>query len=185
MGIRARRPVALQLPEWSVVSAERRAHIRGVLLTLMRWADAMDIGPGERDRWRRAALLHDALKDAPVEVQDSLADVRWGPTNLLHGPAAAVLAERHGETDAGVLSAIRYHSVGFAGWDRVGRMLYLADYLEPGRTAMPDAVREIRRRVPANPDGALREVARLRIVQHLQRAHPLLPETVAFWNAVI
>jgi HD superfamily phosphohydrolase YqeK len=151
----------------------------------MRWADILDVVPKERDRWRRAALLHDALKDAPLHVQDALADVRWGPTNLLHGPAAAVLAERHGETDRGVLNAVRYHSVGFAGWDCVGRMLYLADYLEPGRAGMPPAAGEIRRRVTDDPHAALRDVTRLRIAHHLRRGHPLLPETVAFWNALI
>jgi HD superfamily phosphohydrolase YqeK len=151
----------------------------------MRWADKLDVAPAERDRWRRAALLHDALKDAPLQLQDALADVRWGPTNLLHGPAAAVLAERHGEIDRGVLDAVRYHSVGYAGWDRVGRMLYLADYLEPGRDGMPAAAGAIRRRVTDDPHAALRDVARLRIVHHLRRGHPLLPETVAFWNALI
>jgi HD superfamily phosphohydrolase YqeK len=154
-------------------------------MTLMEWSDALAVGSEERDRWRRAALLHDALKDAPPELQESLADVRWGSRNLLHGPAAAVLARRHGETDAGVLSAVRYHSVGFARWDRVGRMLYLADYLEPGRVGLSEEVPEIRRRVTADPDRALRDVARLRIVHHLHRAHPLLPETVAFWNTLI
>jgi HD superfamily phosphohydrolase YqeK len=154
-------------------------------MTLMEWSDALAVGSEERDRWRRAALLHDALKDAPLELQESLADVRWGAKNLLHGPAAAVLAQRHGETDAGVLSAVRYHSVGFARWDRVGRMLYLADYLEPGRVGLSEEVPEIRGRVTADPERALRDVARLRIVHHLGRAHPLLPETVAFWNALI
>jgi HD superfamily phosphohydrolase YqeK len=95
-----------------------------------------------------------------------------------------VLAQRHGESDAGVLSAVRYHSVGFASWDRVGRMLYLADYLEPGRVGLSEEVPAIRRRVTADPDRALRDVARLRIVHHLHRAHPLLPETVAFWNTL-
>ena len=32
-----------------------------------------------------------------------------------------------------VLDAIRWHTVGFAEWDRTGRALYMADFLEPGR----------------------------------------------------
>ena len=115
----------------------------------------------------------------------ALADVHWGPKSLLHGPAAAELAAQHGESDAGVLSAVRYHSVGYAGWDAVGRMLYVADYLEPNRVGMPARAAELRARVPEDPESALLEIARLRIGHHVQRAHPLLPETVAFWNALV
>jgi HD superfamily phosphohydrolase YqeK len=27
---------------------------------------------------------------------------------------------------------VRFHSSGYAGWDDVGKMLFLADFLEPG-----------------------------------------------------
>jgi HD superfamily phosphohydrolase YqeK len=151
----------------------------------MTWARRFGVSEVERDRWRRAALMHDAVKDAPTAELEALADIRWGPKNLLHGPAAARLAEQHGETDPGVLSAIRYHSVGYAGWDEVGRMLYVADYLEPGRAGLPAEVAEMRARVPDDPDGALRDVAGLRIGRHVARAHPLLAETVAFWNGLL
>ena len=185
MAPRANDASALALPSWARVSPGRRAHIQGVSNLLMTWAERMDVSGVERDRWHRAALLHDALKDAPSAHLQALADIRWGTTKLLHGPAAACLAERHGESDPGVLSAIRYHSVGYEGWDEVGRMLYMADYVEPGRVGMPAQVAEIRARVPDDPESALLEVARLRIGHHVARAHPLLPETVAFWNGLL
>ncbi len=182
---RANDPSALELPSWARVSQERRVHIQGVSNLLMSWADRLDVSGVERDRWHRAALLHDALKDAPSAHLRELADLRWGSANLLHGPAAACLAERHGESDPGVLSAIRYHSVGYVGWDEVGRMLYMADYLEPSRVRMPAQVGEVRARVPDDPESALLDVARLRIGHHVARAHRLLPETVAFWNGLL
>lgn len=172
------------LPAWAQVTAGRRAHIRRVTALLEAWADALGVAPGERARWRRAAALHDALKDAPPETIARLAAPRLGPPSLWHGPAAARRAERDGERDPGVLDAIRYHSVGYAGWDRVGRMLYLADYLEPGRRFEPDARRGWVTRVPEAPDAVLREVACARIAHGLRRGWPLLPETVAFWNAL-
>ncbi|MGH2668244.1 MAG: hypothetical protein ACREMC_01940, partial [Gemmatimonadales bacterium] len=113
---------------------------------------------------------HDALRDAP------LADP------LAHGPAAADRAAAEGERDGGVLDAVRYHTVGYAGWDDVGRMLYLADFLDPGRDFDRDGRRALAARVPADRDRVLREVARRRIEWVVRSGWPLPPDTVAFWN---
>ena len=175
---------ALQLPAWARIAPTRVRHVEGVRNLLAHWSEELGVGSKEAERWRRAAVLHDALKDAPTAELTELADVMWGIDKLLHGPAAAVMAERDGETDPGVLAAVRYHSVGFAGWDDVGRMLYMADYLEPGRSGLPSPLRDLQELVPRDPVGALCEVARLRIAHHVGKAHPLLPETVAFWNGL-
>jgi len=132
----------------------------------------MGVAAAERERWIRAGWLHDALRDAP------LGDL------MAHGPAAADRAEQDGERDRGVLDAVRYHTVGYAGWDHVGRMLYLADFLEPGRDFDPDGRRELAARVPLERDVVLRDVARRRVDWVLRSGWPLVPETVAFWNAL-
>jgi len=163
----------VSLPGWAEVSAERRGHIERVVALLNGWADAMHVAPQERERWLRAGWLHDALRDAP------LADL------LAHGPAAAERAARNGERDRGVLDAVRYHTVGYAGWEDVGRMLYLADFLEPQRDFDPDERRALAQRVPAERDAVLRDVARRRLEWVLRSGWPLAPETVAFWNALV
>ena len=89
------------------------------------------------------------------------------------------------KTDRGVLEAVRYHTVGYAGWDAVGRMLYLADYLEPGRPFDADDRGQLAERVPRERDEVLRDVARRRITWVLHSGWPLPPETVAFWNALV
>jgi HD superfamily phosphohydrolase YqeK len=172
------------LPAWAVITDKRRKHIERVVDTLAEWADAMRVSARERRRWARAAWMHDALKDAPREMLRDFAAPFDGPRSLWHGPAAARRAELDGERDQGVLDAVRYHSVGFAGWDRVGRMLYLADFLESGRRHHDAARAAQAARVPADPDGVLREVARDRIAHGIRKGWPLLPETVAFWNAL-
>jgi HD superfamily phosphohydrolase YqeK len=153
-----------------------------VAALLARWADARAVLPVERDRWLRAAYLHDAVKDADRAWLASVAPNAWEVDALRHGPAAAILARREGERDQGVLDAVWYHSVGFAGWDEVGRMLYLADYLEPGREHSSHADRSLADRVPADPRGALLNVAGRRIAALVSRQKALLPETVEFWN---
>ena len=161
----------MSLPPWAQVTAERCAHIERVVALLARWADAMGIDPKERDRWLRAGWLHDALRDAPFEDR------------LAHGPAAADRAAAEGETDRGMLDAVRYHTIGSAGWDDVGRMLYLADFLEPGRDHDADRER-LARTVPTQRDAVLREVARRRIDWVLRSGWPLPEATVAFWNSL-
>ncbi|HEX9703827.1 MAG TPA: HD domain-containing protein [Gemmatimonadales bacterium] len=163
----------MTLPAWAHVSPARRAHSERVAALLGEWATTMDVRDPERRRWITAAYLHDALRDAPLD--DPLA----------HGPAAADRAAQDGETDRGVLDAVRYHTVGYAGWDDVGRMLYLADYLEPGRSFDSDARRRLAERVPRQKDDVLREVARRRIEWVVRSGWPLPPETVAFWNTLV
>ena len=162
----------MSLPDWAQVTPARRGHVERVVSLLGEWAGAMHVSSAERDRWLRAAWLHDALRDAP------LGDL------MAHGPAAADRAAQNGERDRGVLDAVRYHTVGYAGWDDVGRMLYLADFLEPGRDFDPDGRRTLAQRVPAERDAMLREVARRRLEWVVRSGWPLVPETVAFWNAL-
>lgn len=161
----------MSLPAWAVVTPARRAHIERVVALLNSWADMMEVAPRERDRWVRAGWLHDALRDAP------LADAR------AHGPAAADRAAADGENDRGVLDAVRFHTIGSPAWDDVGRMLYLADFLEPGRS-IPDGA-ELTRRVPNERDGVLTEVARRRLAWILRSGWPLPDATVAFWNQLV
>lgn len=165
---------ALELPDWAVVTPERRAHIAGVAALLERWAHALSVSDGERARWLRAAWLHDALRDAEG-FDDELA----------HGPAAADRAARDGERDQGVLDAVRYHSIGCARWDGVGRMLYCADFLEPGRKFDRAERGALAERLPSDPAAVLRAVAERRIHWVVRSGWRLLPETVAFWNALV
>lgn len=164
----------MNLPPWAEVTPERRAHIERVAALLAEWAAAMRVSEHERARWLKAAYLHDALRDAG----------RLANAELAHGPAAADRAAREGESDRGMLDAVRYHSRGYARWDDVGRMLYLADFLEPGRPFETPDRRSLTGRVPQERDDVLREVARRRIAWVLRSGWALLPETVEFWNAL-
>lgn len=162
----------MTLPAWAVVTPARRAHIERVAALLSQWADALHTPGAERQRWLKAAWLHDALRDAPL------------PDELAHGPVAADRALREGETDRGILDAVRYHTIGYAGWDDVGRMLYLADFLEPGREFDRAERAALAARVPAQRDDVLRDVAARRIAWVVRSGWPLPPETVDFWNAL-
>jgi len=173
------------LPAWARVSDARRAHVERVAALTETWATAMHVSPAECERWMRAAFLHDALRDAEPELLAELAPEWSHVPKLRHGPAAAVLAERDGERDRGILEAVRFHSIGYADWDAAGRMLYLADYLEPGRPARRAEHQALAARVPGEPEVILREVARERLAWAVERGRPILPQTIRFWNAIV
>ncbi len=172
------------LPWWSIVSQERLGHIERVVSLVASWAEALRVPERERERWLRAAWLHDALRDAPAEELERWAPSSPGPPELRHGPASAARAKSEGETDRGLLDAVRYHSLGLAEWDMAGRTLYCADYLEPGRSFARERRAELARRYPSDPRGVLRQVASDRVGHLVASGWPLLDPTVRFWNSL-
>lgn len=76
-----------------------------------------------------SALLQKARKfDILVDTVEQLVPV------LLHGPVGAVIAElEFGISDPEVLSAVRFHTTGKENMSILEKIIYLADYIEPGR----------------------------------------------------
>ena len=174
----------LVLPAWAKVTDKRRKHIARVMALLTQWADAIEISSDERDAWLQAGRLHDALRDAPEEELRALARDDEREAELLHGPAVANLLIEEGEGNAPLLAAIRYHTVGSAEWDRTGRALYMADFLEPGRGFSRRDRAFLATQVPHDFDGVFRQVLRARLEYALREGYTLFPETVSLWNAV-
>jgi HD superfamily phosphohydrolase YqeK len=175
---------AIDLPVWAVVSERRRGHIARVVALIDGWADDMAVPAPERAAWRDAARWHDALRDAPEPVLRAALGDQESDANLLHGPAAAARLAADGERRAEVLEAVRWHTTGSVTWGRTGRALYMADFLEPERAFARDDRQYLARQAPADFDGTFRQVVRLRLEWALREGKPLLPPTVALWNAV-
>lgn len=87
-----------------------------------------------------AAAFHDYAKNWSTEklktyIQRNLSDELLDyHVELWHGPVAAhVLEKKYKVTDEDVLLAIRHHTTGRANMGKVEMIVYLADYIEPGR----------------------------------------------------
>lgn len=174
--------MSLALPHWAIVSERRHGHIARVTALVERWADAMGVPTAEKDRWRTAAVLHDALRDAtPAQLGRWTPQEDW-PLALWHGPAAAAAVAADGLDDRGIRDAIRYHSVGWTGWDDAGRMLFMADFLEPGRSYFDASLAELSARVPRDPGAGFREVLERRVLWARAAGKALRPETEALWT---
>ena len=178
---------APELPAWAQAGDKRRAHIARVTALLDRWAGEMRLPAEEARAWHDAGLLHDALRDAPESELRALVrgtPFEEAPAGVLHGPAAAARLEIEGETRAGVLMAVRWHTVGNADWDRTGRALFMADFLEPGRGFMRDDRAFLASHLPTDFDGVFRQVVRTRLEWTLREGKPLFPESAVLWNSV-
>lgn len=103
---------------------------------------------GDPSAARLAGLLHDYARELPPAELMQMA-VRFGldidPVEareplLLHGKVAAALArERFGLTDPSLLAALALHITGAPGMSLLAKLVFLADFIEPGRT-FPQAV---------------------------------------------
>lgn len=173
------------LPDWAKVSPKRLQHIQRVAELVVLWSGRMSVPDSERNRWLRAVWLHDALRDASVAELRDAAPSSPGPVELRHGPASAARAKAEGESDRGVLDAVRYHSVGLAEWDMVGRVLYCADYLEPGRQDVGQERARLAERFPSEPLDVLSQVARLRMLHLIDSGRSIPQPTVRFWNSLV
>lgn len=171
-----------KLPRWAVAGPARVRHMRRVAALLDEWARASGRDEAERGRWRAAGMLHDVLREADpaVLIREVPRDLRGLPPALVHGPAAAARLRREGVEDEPLLEAVAYHTIGRPGLALPGRMLYVADFLEPGRSFEADWRAELRARMPGDLDAVLRAVVDARIDHLMSEGSGVRPETLAF-----
>jgi HD superfamily phosphohydrolase YqeK len=181
----AQAAAALEMPSWACVSDKRLAHIQRVTAMLDEWAVKLRLPAEEALAWHDAGRYHDGLRDAPEEM---LRELAGDPPNyaleMLHGPAAAERLRRDGDRRAELLDAIRFHTIGSAEWARVGRALYMADYLDPGRKFSRADRAYLAAQAPHDFDATFRQVVRARLEWSLREGMRLYPEAVVLWNSV-
>lgn len=143
-----------------VQDAKRFEHTLGVEYTAA--ALAMCHGASVEDA-RLAGLLHDCAKCFSDEKRLSVCKKKNIPITeiegrnpfLLHAKVGAFLAkEKYGVENRDVLNAILYHTTGREGMSLLEKIIFVADYIEPGRKQAPN-LPEIRRLAFQDLDKAL------------------------------
>lgn len=141
---------------------------------------------------RLAGLVHDCAKgldDHQLVQQATLygLDISYWQDydlSLLHGPVAAALArERLGITDAEILHAVAVHTTGCTDMNLLDLVLFVADYIEPGRTF--EGVDRIRRAAEQSLELAALE-GFATTIEHLLRTNRLIhPLTIHARNSLL
>ncbi|WP_112181419.1 bis(5'-nucleosyl)-tetraphosphatase (symmetrical) YqeK [Paraliobacillus zengyii] len=93
------------------------------------------------DKIELAAIFHDYAKYRDLDEMKRWIEKSTLPKDLLdyhselwHGPVGALLVEREvGITDRTILQAIHWHTTGKAYMNTMEKIIFLADYIEPGR----------------------------------------------------
>jgi HD superfamily phosphohydrolase YqeK len=176
-----------RLPVWAEAKPKRRRHMERVAELMGEWADRLGLSPKERVHWRATGWLHDSLRDAdPEKLRAGLAPpFRELPAPFLHGPAAATRLEAEGVEDVDMLDAIRYHTLGNASLERLGRALITADFIEPGRPELPEWRAALRARMPESLDEVFTTVVGARLRVGIERGKPIRPEFMEMWNGLV
>lgn len=143
--------------------AKRFAHTLGVEFTAaalaMRYqADVTDA--------QIAGLLHDCAKCLTDEKRVSICEKHQIPMTdierrnpfLLHAKVGEFLAkEKYGITNPDILNAIRFHTTGRENMSLLERIVFVADYIEPGRRQAPNLA-EIRQLAFTDLDAAMLKI---------------------------
>lgn len=123
---------------------ERFRHTMGVMYT----AASLAMAHGEdMEKALLAGLLHDCAKCIPNDKKLKLCKKHQIPITesekkspfLLHAKLGAYMAEAvYGVKDPEILHAIEVHTTGAPGMNRLDKILFVADYMEPNRNKAAD-----------------------------------------------
>ncbi|MCD8503134.1 MAG: bis(5'-nucleosyl)-tetraphosphatase (symmetrical) YqeK [Bacillaceae bacterium] len=174
--------VKAHLPE------KRYRHTLGVLQTAV---DLAKIYHACEHEVTLAAIFHDYAKYHAVEemrstiISESLDEryLHYGD-ELLHGPIGAYLVKtKFGIGNERVLNAIRYHTTGRVGMTLVEKIIFIADYIEPGRNF--PGVDEVRNVVTCDLDLAVIYAIQNTVQFLMKKQMPIFPDTIDTYNSLI
>lgn len=140
-----------------------------------------------------AGLLHDCAKYVSNAKKISKCEKRNIPIReceyknpeLLHAKLSAVYAkEKYHVEDEEILSAITWHTTGKPGMTALEKIIYIADYIEPNRTILPE-MDMIRKEAYSDLDQCLLHILSNSIL-YLEKkgaaVDPLTKETYDYYN---
>ncbi len=142
----------------------RYEHTKGVMYT----AGCLAMAHGcSIENAMLAGLLHDCAKCIPDQEKIKMCEkndipitqVEYeNPDKLLHAKLGAFLAEtRYEVKNPEILHAIRVHTTGEPGMSMLDKIIYIADYIEPGRNKASN-LELVRRLAFADLDACMAEI---------------------------
>lgn len=170
------------------LTKHRYQHTIGVLHTALKLAKRF--GASEK-KTELAAIFHDYAKFRNREEMRELITTIWDDKNivdygdeLLHAPCGAYFVEKEiGITDEEILNAIRYHTTGRPNMTLLEKIIFLADYIEPGRHF--PGVDDVRELAEVDLDEAIILALQRTIAFLMKRKQLIYPLTVATYNDLI
>lgn len=181
------RDVALKIVK-EQLTEHRYTHTIGVMETAVKLAEKYHANEKKAEL---AAIFHDYAKFRPKEEMKRIIIEQGMPSELLeynselwHAPVGAYLVQKEvGITDEEILDAIKYHTSGRVGMTLLEKIIYLADYIEPGRQF--PGVEDVRGLANFSLDEALVKAIQNTILFLMKRAQPVFPATFFTYNDLV
>lgn len=135
-----------------------------------------------------AALMHDFAKEMDEQAMFTLAFAYWPEQTLSgasgeiwHGPAAAQICRTNFNCrNESILKAIAGHTIGWFEMDQLAKIIYMADYIEPGRDF--EGVKKARRLTTENLTKAC-EYKMIHTLKYLLKQRvPIFTGTIDIYN---
>ncbi len=164
-------------------------HCLGVAETAQALAKRYGSDPGKA---YIAGMVHDygkrySSKELLQKAEEHKLPLDWITLcqgKLLHAPVGAVLIEKElGICDSEILGAVAYHTTGRVGMTLLEKIIYLADYIEPGRVFQ--GVETIREAAKENFNSAQLLAVNTAIRSILERDLMLHPRSVDYRNNLL
>ncbi|MFX3616023.1 MAG: bis(5'-nucleosyl)-tetraphosphatase (symmetrical) YqeK [Sporolactobacillus sp.] len=143
----------------------------------------------DKEKAALAGMLHDIAKhfsDDELKViierrQDIDNDFLDFSDKLWHAPAgAAYVQETYGIEDPEILQAITYHTTGRTAMSLLEKIIFVADYIEPGRDF--PGVNEVRETAKESLEEAAFQELQRTIVYLLEKCQRVYPKTFEAYN---
>jgi len=168
-----------------------QAHIYRVRDVAQELAARHGIDP---DRAELGALAHDVCRAVPgddllkmsAELSVPVSDVDWDFPLLLHGPVgAALLRKEDGLTDQALYDAVRWHSTAHASLDDLGKLIFLADKLDPQKAAVYSYQARLHEMALESLDLALLEFLTREMAARIEKGETVHPASVDARNSLV
>jgi len=135
-----------------------------------------------------AAIFHDYAKYRPLEEMAQIIKDHGLPSDLLdfhhelwHGPVGSILVETElGIDNQAIKEAIFWHTTGHSQMTKLEKIIYLADYIEPGRSF--PGINLIRKKAQESLDEACFMAVKNSISFLLSRERLIYPATLNMYN---
>lgn len=181
------RNIALEMVK-AQLTEHRYTHTIGVMETAITLAKKY--GADEK-KAELSAIFHDYAKFRPKEEMKKIIIEQGMPSELLqynselwHAPVGAFLVEKEaGISDKEILDAIRFHTSGRVRMTLLEKVIYLADYIEPGRHF--PGVEEVRAMAQESLNTALIKSVQNTIMFLMKKGQPVFPATFHTYNDLV
>jgi predicted HD superfamily hydrolase involved in NAD metabolism len=175
----------LQQATKKVLTPARWEHTLRVVDTALQLAHHEEVDPQKAEI---AATLHDYCKFWSTDELITWIKQYHLPLDLLdynpelwHAPVGAEVAHLHfGISDEDILHAIRYHTSARPQMSQLEKIIYLADYIEPGRHF--PGVEEVRKLANIDLEKALLQAIDAVIISLIERRQKIYPLTLEARN---